>query len=44
MSDSAQAAATIADQAKSVGANIILFAHDEAVKNIAPRVAARLDS
>lgn len=44
MSDSVQAAATIADQAKVIGADIILFAHDEVGKNIAPRVAARLDA
>jgi len=42
MSDSSQAAATIAEQAKSLGADLILFAHDEAGKNIAPRVAVRM--
>jgi electron transfer flavoprotein alpha subunit len=43
IADTSATAATIAEQMNAHGATVAVFAHDQAGKNIAPRVAARLD-
>lgn len=44
IADTSAVSATIADQANALGAKVIVFSHDEAGKNIAPRVAAKMDA
>lgn len=43
IADTSATAATIAEQMSAHDASIIIFAHDQAGKNIAPRVAAKVD-